>query len=572
MLEPIMAVYVVDDDILKDFIQFLFMFGKDKVRISEDFLVRKLGDLMTDQERRFLERKVVLDQPFELFYKYLNLFIDSFPDIPKLMGTHVEFKYNRNVVWKLIEFLIDQDDNVTIKKNIVFNYIKNTDIFFDSDKFCKFVVDSIEEISSTEHPFTLKVVDDTFFFISKIVAISNFVKVNNVVAQSVKKVVSTDEVRFDTESVTDIQEMVDEMSGTALRGSVDELVFDEDNFDLQINNLNYPIVPVKAFKEFKFFQEKRVFLFVGASGVGKSMILCHIASDMWLSSPYNKGPLEAIFYFTMENLKEEVAARIAANAFFTQCGLNRTIDDIVEGNISSDDRNLLWQHVKEKKRVLIIEYLPPKVYGAAMLRMLIKKHIYEKKVTPYAVIVDYLDLLRSENRKIKEEHQELGEVVNELKALGGEFSVPVISVSHLNSEGCQMVKENMKSLGGRQMGKSLRKFENADCITFVDEENTGLEYGVMNFFNSKHRYARKVVSKIVPKMYLPEYAYFEPIKEDRTPYESSLFLKNKQSNMVQTDSTESESSIMLKNQRSSIDEPDELSIIETMIIDETLGL
>lgn len=481
MLQPVMAVFTCDDDLLRDVIKFFFMFGKEKLKISGDFLMKNLGELMDERNKALLESKTVLNQEFDLFYKYLNAYLDDADTLPKAIGNHIEFKHSRKVVWSFLSFLISQDDNFPIKKTVAINHLKNTDVYLDAQRFTRFVDEIITELA-TDTPFTMAMVENTFFLVSKIISVHNFVKVNNVVVQSVNKIVSGNDVAFDTASLNDIQSVIENMNSTSLGSAVDELILDEDSFNLEVGNLNYPIVPVTAFSELKFFQEKRVFIFVGASGVGKSMILCHIASEMWLTDAYKKAPKEAIFYFTMENLKEEVTARIVANGFYAKCGLNKTIDDVVLGNFTSTEKNMLRQKMMDVNRIMCIEYLPPKVYGAAMLRNLVKKQMYERGVVPYAIVVDYLDLLRCENKRVKDEHQELGEIVNELKALAGEFSVPVITVSHLNSDGCKLVKEDMASLGGRQMGKSLRKYENSDVVCFVDEENTGLSYSVMNFF------------------------------------------------------------------------------------------
>jgi hypothetical protein len=511
MLQPIMSVFNCSDDLLKDVIKFFFMFGRNKLKISSDFLMKNLGDLMEEKDKSLLGTKTVLEQPFDVFFKYLNGFLDELDNIPAAVGMHIEFNYNRKVVWNFLQFVVSQDDNFNIKKTVVTNHLKNTEIYYDSERFVRFVSVAIEELSKDEHPFNVLMVENVLFIISKIISIFNFVKVNNAVVASVNKVITSNDVVFDTAALNEVQSVIDGMSNTSISSSVDELVLDAENFNLEIENLNYPIIPVSVFQDLRFFQEKRVFIFVGASGVGKSMILCHIASDMWLNESYKKAPNETIFYFTMENLKEEITARIVANAFFSHCKINKTIDDVVAGNFTTNEKNVLWQKMKNVKRTLCINYLPPKVYGTIMLRNIIKKRMYERGEVPYAIVVDYLDLLRSENKRIKDEHQELGEVVNELKALGSELSVPVITVSHLNADGCRLVKDDMGSLGGRQMGKSLRKYENADVVCFVDEEQTGgLGYNVMNFFVSKHRYARKMAStasSIFGRKYLPEYSF-----------------------------------------------------------------
>lgn len=513
-----MAVFTCDDDLLRDVIKFFFMFGKDKLRISSDYLMKNIGECMDDKNKSILEAKTLLNQEFDLFYKYINVLVDDMSTIPKAIGNHIEFKHNRNVVWSFLNFLISHDDNFQIKKTVAINHLKNTDVYLDAQRFCQFVTEIIGELSASDKQFTMAMVENTFFLISKVISIHNFIKVNNAVVSSVNRVVSGNDVVFDTASLNDIQSVIEGMNTTSLGGAVDELVLDEDSFNLEIGNLNYPIVPVTVFNDLKFFQEKRVFLFVGASGVGKSMILCHIASEMWLTDAYKKAPKEAVFYFTMENLKEEVTARIVSNAFYSKCGLNKTIDDVINSNFTSTEKNMLRQKMLDVNRIMCIDYLPPKVYGAFMLRSLVKKHMYERGVVPYAIIVDYLDLLRCENKRVKDEHQELGEVVNELKAVAGEFSVPLISVSHLNADGCKVVKEDMASLGGRQMGKSLRKYENADVVCFADEEGTGgLSYSIMNFFVSKHRYARKVAGKIYEKKYHPEYSHLGLMDASGTP-------------------------------------------------------
>lgn len=527
MLKPIISNFSVENDLLKDVIRFLFFFGKNRIRISGEYLMKSISDKMDDREKSVFGSNTLLEQPFDLFYKYLILFLDDQGSIPNSVASHIEFKFSRKVVWEYLSFLMTLDDNLQIKKNVIINHLKNTETFFDNEPFCKFSLETITEIIDEEYPFTVAKIENVFFFLSKIIALFNFIKVNNTVINSINKVISGNDVAFDSEAIGDIQGVVEEMSGTAVSGVIDELVLDEDNLDVGMENLNFPIVPVTVFNDMKFFQEKRVFLFVGASGIGKSMVMCHIASEMWLTTAYKKAPREAMFYFTMENLKEEITARVIANALYTQCGVNKTIDDIVSGNFSSVEKNLLRQKIREAGRILIVEYLPPKVYGTSMFRNLIKKNMYERNVKPYGIIIDYLDAVRYEGKRVKDEHQELGELVNEFKGLASEFSVPVISPSHLNADGCKMVKEDMQSLGGRQVGKSLRKYENADCVTFVDEEDTGgLQYNIMNFFNSKHRYSRSLKNKIFQTAYLPEYSFlgsmatFQEINGNKKPEQS----------------------------------------------------
>lgn len=519
MLKPVLSVFVCDDDILRDCIKFFFMFGKEKLRISDDYLMKNLGELMDGRNKALLESKTLLTQPFDSFYKHVVMFIDQCDDFYKNIGNHIEFKHSRNVIWEFFKFLINQNDNIKIKKTVVTNHIKNTELYYESVRFANMVDEISEELLNDKHPFNMSIIENVFFLLSKIISIYNFVRVNNVVVESISRVVSSNEINFDQNSLNDIQNVIEEMSNSTVSSAVDELVLDEDNFDIGIENLNYPIVPVTVFNDLKLFQEKRVFLFVGKSGVGKSMILCHIAAEMWLTDAYKKAPKEAVFYFTMENLKEEVTARIVANAFYSKCNMIKSIDDIVAKKFTSTEKNVLLQKVKDAGRSLIIEYLPPKIYGATMMRNLIKKHIFESGVTPYAIIVDYIDLLRSESKRVKEESQELGEIVNEGKALASEFSVPWISVSHLNSDGCRLVEEDMASLGGRQMGKSLRKYENADVIIFANDSNSGgMAYGLMKFYVSKHRYASKQANKIYEKMYLPEHSFLGKISDLKKGY------------------------------------------------------
>jgi len=508
MLEPVMSSFVIEDDLLKDFYKTLILVSKTTIKISPEFLQKSLSAHMNAPDNILLKSNVVLNKDFIFLYKHLNVFIDEIDNFYKVVGNHIEFRYSKKVVWAFFKFVMSAENNFSIKKNIILNHIKNDQLYYDSGKFCQLVEEVLSDIETSEYKLTFSSIENVLFVLSKMISIYNYVKINNTVVDSILKVISNNDIDMDAQSLGDIQNIVEEMTSSSVVGAVDELVFDSENFSIEIENLNYPIVPVKVFNKLRLFQEKRVFLFVGASGVGKSMILCHIAADMWLNDQYRKSPKEAVFYFTMENLKEEAAARILANSFYSKCGINKTIDDVVAGNFTTNDKNVLWQKVKGISRNLIIEYLPPKVYGTSMLRSLIKKHKLESGVEPYGIIVDYLDLLRCERKNIKDEHQELGEVVNELKALAGEFSVPVISVSHLNSDGCKMIKEDMKSLGGRQMGKSLRKYENGDVIIFVDEEPaTGISHAIMNAFVAKHRYAAKISNHIHSMKYLPEYSY-----------------------------------------------------------------
>ena len=514
MLKPVLASFSIDDDLLKDLVRFFFLFGNQKLRMSRDYVLKSAGDMMDDQNKSMIGSKIILRQPFDLFYKYIINFLDDFDSIPKAVSTHIEFRYSRKVVWDFFSFLLEQNDNPAIKKTIIANHLKNNEEYFDNGPFTSFVLETIKEATEAEHPLNVSMMENVFFLISKIVSLYKFITVNNTIVNTITKVVSNNEVSFDTQAITDIQGTIQDMGTTALAASINEIVLGPGHNELTKEQLNFPIIPVRAFNEFKFFQERRVFMFVGSSGIGKSMILCHIAAEMWLNTAYKKAPNEAVFYFTMENPEQEINARILANAFYSHCGIPKTIDDMMDYNFTSSEFNQLRQKWEDVGRLLDIVFVQPKVYGCSMLRNLVRKRIFESGCVPYAIIVDFIDKLRSDKKKIDSEHQELGEIVDELRGLASEFQVPVVTVTHLNKDGCQQVKQDIKGLGGGNVGKSLRKFENADCVVFVDEEVTGLDYSVMQFYLSKHRYAGKKANSMHSLKYLGQHSYFGLMNEE----------------------------------------------------------
>jgi replicative DNA helicase len=139
-----------------------------------------------------------------------------------------------------------------------------------------------------------------------------------------------------------------------------------------------------------------------------------------------------------------------------------------------------------------------------------KKLLAYKNAIVYAVELDYVDKMIPVDRsnKTKRFDQQLGDVVDDFKALTNEFETAGISVSQINREGAKSKKAdgniNMTHIGG-----SWEKVENADIVLVLDvDEDMFEELGYVSVIikNEKHRYSKE--GSLIPTMFKPQYSKF----------------------------------------------------------------
>lgn len=169
---------------------------------------------------------------------------------------------------------------------------------------------------------------------------------------------------------------------------------------------------------------KTLTVFLGGTGAGKSLIMCHMAAAN-LAMGLN------VLYITNELSEEMVAQRIDANL------LDVTIDELSELPISTYQGRIEKLKAKTKGKLVIKEY-PTSSAGAANFRHLLNELRIKKNFVPDIIYVDYLNICVSSRMKMGgsvNSYTYIKAIAEELRGLAVEFNVPIVTATQLNREG-----------------------------------------------------------------------------------------------------------------------------------------
>lgn len=163
---------------------------------------------------------------------------------------------------------------------------------------------------------------------------------------------------------------------------------------------------------------------LGESGGGKSLVM----SD-WAASNIRRG--KNVLYITLELAEERIAERIDANLMSIEVNqiknLTRDVYMTKIDNISSKSHGKLY----------IKEY-PPGAAHSGHFRALIEELKVKKNFVPDVIYIDYLGICASSRVKMSgsmNSYSYLKYVSEELRGLGVEFDVPVVTAGQVNRSG-----------------------------------------------------------------------------------------------------------------------------------------
>jgi replicative DNA helicase len=176
---------------------------------------------------------------------------------------------------------------------------------------------------------------------------------------------------------------------------------------------------------------KTLNLFVAAPGVGKSLFLCHVTSSILIE---NKN----VLYITLEMSEERIAERIDANL------LDYPVQELSKMTkaqfLNKTDK------IREKTRgKLIIKEYPPGAVNCNHFKALLKELEIKKNFKPDVVVVDYLNLCASSRYKTNNTNTYVyvKAVAEELRAIGVEYNIPILSATQFNRSGASSTEVDM---------------------------------------------------------------------------------------------------------------------------------
>jgi len=169
---------------------------------------------------------------------------------------------------------------------------------------------------------------------------------------------------------------------------------------------------------------KTLNIILAGTGVGKSLAMCHMAAHN-LSSGHN------VLYITMEMAEEKIAERIDANL------LDVTLDELAVLTKDAYQKKIERFRSKTTGKLIIKEY-PTASAGSANFRHLINELRLKRNFKPDIIYIDYLNICSSSRLKAGanvNSYTYVKAIAEELRGLGVEFDVPIVSATQTNRTG-----------------------------------------------------------------------------------------------------------------------------------------
>lgn len=212
----------------------------------------------------------------------------------------------------------------------------------------------------------------------------------------------------------------------------------------------------------KGLEKRRIYIFAGSTGVGKSIALGQILyNTMKHKSNINKPSekKQTHVFITCENLIDESLIRF----YCTSTGEPQS--DVVE-RLHTDPNFDIKKPIKEllenSNSNVLFYYVPAMLTTVKDIEAILNKVSQQHNVA--SLFVDYIDLIRS-NKVSDNRYEELGEVTLAFKRIAVLYDIPVITVTQLNRSGYNNNKPTITSIGD-----SLKKATDSDFLCFLQNE------------------------------------------------------------------------------------------------------
>lgn len=222
-------------------------------------------------------------------------------------------------------------------------------------------------------------------------------------------------------------------------------------------------------------QGRAIYVFAGETNIGKSIFLGNIAKNI-----ADQG--RTVLLISLEMSELVYAKRVTTN--LTQI----PIRDL--HNRTDDIRDCIDQYKRSNsKSRLIVKEFPPSTISCKHLKGYIKK-LVDKGIKPDAIVVDYVNLLKSDQGT--NSYERIKYTTEELRALSYVFECPVITATQLNRQGYSEVNPGLDTVG-----ESYGLAATADAIMSIWREEEDIEMGVIKLGIMKNRFGENYGSVIM---------------------------------------------------------------------------
>ena len=235
------------------------------------------------------------------------------------------------------------------------------------------------------------------------------------------------------------------------------------------------------------FENTRAYLFIGMTGVGKSMTLLDIAYQI---KKYNKGYIPkdptktpCVVILSMENSVTETFQRLFQMAVGGDVNLQNYTPDEIMYMLKTTGELFLTD---DSPIDIIIKFKPNRSEDTSYLYTL-TEDLEDEGYEVICMIQDHVKRMKATTGQT-DVRLELGDVVNEMKTFAMIKDIPLITVSHVNRDGVRVIDSSATSnkvdltrmLGAAFIGESMLMLDNIDfgCILNVEYDEEGHKYAV----------------------------------------------------------------------------------------------
>lgn len=235
------------------------------------------------------------------------------------------------------------------------------------------------------------------------------------------------------------------------------------------------------------FENTRAYLFIGMTGIGKSMTLLDIAYQI---KKYNKGYIPkdptktpCVVILSMENSVTETFQRLFQMAVGGDVNLQNYTPDEIMYMLKTTGELFLTD---DSPIDIIIKFKPNRSEDTSYLYTL-TEDLEDEGYEVICMIQDHVKRMKATTGQT-DVRLELGDVVNEMKTFAMIKDIPLITVSHVNRDGVRVIDSSStgnkvdltRMLGAAFIGESMLMLDNIDfgCILNVEYDEEGHKYAV----------------------------------------------------------------------------------------------
>lgn len=245
---------------------------------------------------------------------------------------------------------------------------------------------------------------------------------------------------------------------------------------------------IKWFNDtFSGFEKDRFYLFLAASGRGKSVVLLNTA--IW-AIKYNTyedvtkaGQIPISLYLTLENTITETLVRLLGYT-----GGKKLTEDFKKGRISVEEvTKIINSEIVNAKdpnnsAKLAIEYRNKGTQSMEDINKIIDDLEADGKHKVVFVAIDYIENIKSDYVKKDDVRMSLAQLGTEFSNMAKNRALPVVSAMQMNREATVKIEsgtdnleeyfKSIKSVGASNVAESLKLIQLVDLAIFIDKRKS----------------------------------------------------------------------------------------------------